>query len=168
MTGAWPPTFTCGHHLRQLLGAAGDAFDATCIYCRVTSILAAGRALKAECRVPTEKIVGFCKRGKERGETSIVTEGARPPWENPCPRTREGEDRPARGGAAELLSGGCPRAWLQGPGRRVGHLLPPRAGAGCRDFAARLIRPHTASATHHTAKSGQTRGRGRFFLKLKT
>lgn len=98
MTGAWPLTFTCGHHLRQLLGAAGDAFDATCIYCRVTSILAAGRALKAECRVPTEKIVGFCKRGKERGETSIVTEGARPPWENPCPRTGEGEDRPARGG----------------------------------------------------------------------
>lgn len=62
----WPPTFTCSHHLRKLLGTLGDALNATCTYDWIASILRGRSALMAECRVPAD-IIGFCKRGRAAG-----------------------------------------------------------------------------------------------------
>lgn len=54
--------------------------------------------MTAECWVPTEKVIGFCKRGKEQGETGVTTKGAFPPGESHCPsHTAETTARPEAG-----------------------------------------------------------------------
>lgn len=96
--------------------------------------------------------------------------------------TRNGENPPVRGRAAELLPmlSGCPLAWLQGPGRRVGHLSTHRGpgrlhkepfarAAGARPLTEETSQPGLSGPAQPLPRTGhQWAGRcgaeGDFFL----